>query len=125
MLWCLMFASAIALAQGTASDQYVGTWTGTWDGAGTGGFELTIEKDKEGRLTGRVSVTGDPAYKAALKTLAIDGGKMTASYDFTPDDRAEVFLSASFEGKTAAGTWSLREKGGNEVASGGWRVKRD
>ncbi len=126
MVLCFVLFAALGFAsQATAGDQYVGTWTGAWDGAGTGGFELTIEKDKDGKLAGRVSITGEPSYKATLKTLAFDGAKMTGSYDFTPDDRAEVVLSASFEGTTAAGTWSLREKGGNEVASGGWKVKRD
>lgn len=128
---CVLLYAAVGAAaehQGSAADQYLGTWTGTWEmpGAGSGGFELTLEKDKEGAVTGRVSVTGDPAYKAALRTLAFDGPKMTASYDFPPDERAEVQLTAKFEGDSATGTWSLREKGnsGAEVASGTWTVKK-
>jgi hypothetical protein len=106
-------------------DQFVGTWTGTWEGAGSGGFELTLDKATEGTLGGRVSVTGDPTYKATLKTVSFDGAKMDAKYDFPPDDRAEVVLAATFDGKNAKGTWIVREKSsGNEVASGTWNVTR-
>ena len=107
-------------------DQYVGTWSGQWDGNGSGGgFELTIEKAPDGALTGRVSVTGEPTYKATLKKLAFDGNKMTGAYDFTPNNEAEVLLTAAFEGSTAKGTWSLRAKAdGTEVATGGWNVTR-
>jgi hypothetical protein len=57
--------------------------------------------------------------------VSFDGVKMTAKYDFTPDDAAEVVLTATFDGNKATGAWSLREKAtGNEVASGGWKVAR-
>lgn len=109
-----------------AGEQYAGSWTGTWDGGGSGGgFDLTLEKPKDGPMTGSVSVTGEPTYKATLKTVSFDGAKMTAKYDFTPDEAAEVVLTATFDGNKAAGAWSLREKAtGNEVASGGWKVTR-
>jgi hypothetical protein len=120
---------AIAAQQGDnarAGEQYAGQWTGTWDGAGSGGgFDLTLEKPKEGALTGSVSVSGEPSYKATLQSVSFDGAKMTAKYDFTPDDAAEVVLTATFDGNKATGAWSLREKAtGNEVASGGWKVAR-
>jgi hypothetical protein len=115
---------AAAVQDSAPGDRFVGTWTGTWDGAGTGGFELTIEKGKSA-LTCTVAVTGDPAYKATCKSLAFDGRKMAAKYDFPPDERAEVQLAASFEDKTATGTWSLRDKAtNNEAATGGWTVSR-
>ena len=101
-----------------------GSWTGTWEGAGTGGLELTLEKDKDGNLGGQVSVTGEPTYKATLKTLKIEGSKMNASYDFPPDESAEVTLTATFDGKTAKGTWVVTQKGGGEVASGTWTVAK-
>jgi hypothetical protein len=102
-----------------------GTWTGTWDGAGSGGFELTLEKGADGAATGRVSVTGEPTYKATLKTLSLDGGKLAATYDFPPDDAIEVVLTATFDGNTAKGTWTARQKaGGSEVATGTWTVSR-
>ena len=61
---------------GSASPgDFAGIWAGTWEAgaAGSGGFELTLEKGKDGALGGRVSVTGEPTYKATLKTLSIRG----------------------------------------------------
>lgn len=129
-LWIVILGATCAAAQRGAEgskpgEQFLGTWTGTWHGSGTGGFELTLEKDKGGAIGGRVSVTGEPTYEATLKTLTFDGKKMTATYDFPPDPGGEVRLAATFDGNSAAGTWSLREKAtGNEVATGGWTVKK-
>ncbi len=108
------------------AEQFVGKWSGTWDGAGSGGFELTLEKGKDGAVTGRVAVTSDDGnYSAAFKALSFDGKKMSAKYDFPADERAEVVLAASFDGNAATGTWSLHPKGtDNEVASGNWAVTR-
>jgi hypothetical protein len=107
-------------------EQFLGTWTGSWEGAGgAGGFELTLEKSKDGAVSGRVSVTGEPTYKAAFKKLSFDGTKMTATYDFPPDAGGEVLLTAVFDANTTSGKWLLREKtNGNEVATGGWTVTR-
>jgi hypothetical protein len=129
-VWLVVFSALCAAAQGggdkaAAGEQFLGTWMGTWDGAGTGGFELTLEKNKDGALGGRVSVTGEPAYKAILKTVAFDGKKMNAKYDFTPDERAEVVLDLTFDEQSAKGTWLLREKGGTgQVADGTIAVSR-
>jgi hypothetical protein len=129
-LWVVIFGAICSAAQRGADgtkpgEEFIGTWAGTWDGAGTGGFELTLEKDKAGAIGGTVAVTGDPTYKATLKTLAFDGKKMTASYDFPPDTAAEVRLAATADGNTLKGTWSLREKAtGSEVATGGWTVTK-
>ena len=95
-------------AQSATADQYVGTYAGTWDGAGTGNFELTIVKDKDGAPGGKVAVTSDNGnYDAELKAVAIDGNKMTAKYDFPLDPSAEVLVAATFDGGAAKGTWSL------------------
>jgi hypothetical protein len=120
----VLVVAVLFAAKGYAQD-YAGTWSGTWDGAGSGGFELTLEKGKDGVLGGKVSVTGEPTYKANLKSVKFDGPKMLAVYDFPPDERAEVAITATFEGDTAKGTWTVRGKDGSgEVASGGWTVKR-
>ena len=113
-------------AEGSAAgEQFVGTWAGTWDGAGSGGIELTLEKGKGGAVIGKVSVTGEPTYQAAFKTLSFDDKKMTAKYDFPPDERSDVTLAASFDGNTAAGTWTLREKANDaEVFSGTWTATK-
>ena len=127
ILGAMCSAAAQRGAEGSSSgEQFVGTWTGTWDaGDSGGGFELTVEKGKDGVVGGRVSVTGEPTYKATLKALSFEGKKMSAKYDFPPDEGGEVLLEASFDGNAAKGTWSLREKAnGNEVAAGGWSVAR-
>ena len=121
------FTSAQRGAEETPKpEQLIGKWSGTWDGAGAGGgFELTLEQVKDAPLTGKVAVTGEPEYTAALKTLAFDGRKMKATYDFPADQAAEVLLAASFEGNKATGTWILRVKAdATEVASGNWTVTR-
>ena len=107
-------------------EQFVGTWSGSWEGAGSsGGFELTLEKSKEGAVTGKVSVTGEPTYSATFKSLAFDVKKMTAKYDVPPDPANEVALDATFDGNKATGGWSLLEKAsGSEVVSGTWSVSK-
>jgi hypothetical protein len=135
-IWCVLFIVIAGAVSSTSAQRgaeapskpepFTGTWSGTWDGAGSGGgFELTIEQGKEGALTGKVAVTGEPEYKAAFKALSFDGKKMSAKYDFPADESAEVVLAASFDGNKATGTWSLRAKAGDgEVASGTWTVTR-
>ncbi len=113
-------------ANGSSSGDLTGVWTGTWEGgdAGSGGFELTLEKGKDGALGGRVSVTGEPTYKATLKTLSVEGKALSATYDFPPDESMEVVLAATIDAGTAKGTWSARQKGGDVLASGTWTVAR-
>jgi len=126
ILCALFVVCAVSVATAQKPESFAGTWSGTWDGAGSGGgFELTLEQPKEGPMTGKVSVTGEPTYKATLRSLAFDGKKMTAKYDFPADDSAEVTLAATFEGNKATGTWSLAAKGSDtSVASGGWTVTK-
>ena len=110
---------------GAAESDLLGTWNGTWEGGGsTGGFELTLEKGKDGSTAGRVSVTGEPAYKATIRTLTFEGKKMTATYDFPPDESMEVVLTVTFDGNTAKGPWSARQKAGGEIASGTLTLSR-
>jgi hypothetical protein len=135
-IWCLLFvvgAVGYTSAQRGADaapkvETFAGTWSGTWEDAGSGssgGFDLTLEQGKDGPMTGKVSVTGEPTYKAVFKSLSFDGKKMSAKYDFPPDESAEILLAASFEGNTATGTWSAALKGtDSQIASGTWKVAR-
>jgi len=129
----LMFVAALVVcvlpavrAAQQNPEQYAGVWSGSWEGAGSGGgFELTLDKPKDGTMAGRVSVTGDPTYKAELNSLTFDGAKMTAKYDFVLDDSAEVVLTGTFDGKSVSGAWSVRQKGTTEDAiSGTWKASR-
>jgi hypothetical protein len=129
---CLfLFGAVCVAAQSDAGakvpgEQFIGTWTGTWDTTGGpgGGFEVTLEKGKEGAVVGGVSVTGEPTYKATFSALSFDGNKMNAKYDFPQAEGVEIMLTAVFDGSRATGTWAAREKGGNEVAAGGWNVTK-
>ena len=129
-LWlCVLIIGAVATVaavQQTGSADRTGTWTGTWEGGGgTGGFELTLEKPSGGSLGGRVSVTGEPTYKATLKTVAIEGNKLNATYDFPAAEGAEVVLAGEFEGSACKGSWQLREKASGSVAAEGtWSVAK-
>ena len=107
-----------------AAKKYYGTWSGTWEGgSGGGGFDITLEAGKDGTPGGHVSVTGEPTYKATLKTLAFDGAKMTATYDFPADPSILVTLTATFDADAAKGAWSI--KGGSvDSMSGTWAVKK-
>jgi hypothetical protein len=114
--------------QSTNGEQYAGTYKGTWDGAGTGDFELTLEKVKEGGVTGKVAVTTDGGdYTADLKALSFEGNKMNAKYDWPLDPSAssEVVLAATIDANVVKGTWSLRPKGKEtEAAKGTWTVTK-
>jgi hypothetical protein len=128
-LWlCVLIlgVTVAAVQQTTDTPDRTGTWSGTWEGAGsTGGFELTLEKPKDGALAGRVSVTGEPTYKATLKTVTVEGNKLNASYDFPAAEGAEVVLAGTFEGNACKGTWVVREKSsGNAAVDGTWSVAK-
>ena len=128
-IWLFILGTVCSAAQragegSQAVEQFLGTWTGTWDGAGSGGLELTLEQG-DNAVTGKVSVTGEPTYKATFKSVSFDGKKMSARYDFPPNEGAEVVFALTFDGSKGTGTWSLREKGtGNEVASGSLTVTK-
>lgn len=131
LLWLFVFcavcfAVSTEARQAATGEEYVGTWPGTWDGSGSGNFELTLEKAKDGGVTGRVAVTTDGGnYKADFTSLSFDGKKMNAKYEFPLDPAAEVAVTAVFEGSTAKGTWSLRPKGQEtELIGGSWTVTR-
>jgi len=123
-LHCLASTTARA-AQSTNGGEYTGTWSGTWDGSGSGNFELTLEKAKDGGTAGKVAVTTEQGnYTADLKSVSFATNKMTASYDFPLDPSAEVALAATFEAAKAAGTWSLRPKGGAELVGGSFTLAK-
>lgn len=127
LLFSVVCVAAHREFEGSApGEEFVGVWSGSWEGSGSsGGFEVTLEKSKDGPVIGRVSVTGEPTYKADFKALSFDGKKMTAKYDFPPSELAEVALTATFDGNTAKGTWSLRAKAdGTEAVAGTWTVSK-
>ena len=125
--WLVAFIVGLGVTVVHAQDKYLGVWSGGWQapGGAAGGMEITLEKGKDTATAGRVSVTGEPTYKATFKTVTFDGPKMTARYDFPPDESIEIVLEATVDGATAKGTWTAREKAsGNVVADGTFDVTR-
>jgi hypothetical protein len=119
-------ATHIEARQPANAEAYAGMWAGTYDGAGTGQFEMALAKGNDGAMTGKVNVTSDGGnYSADLKSVSFDGAKMTAKYDFPLDPSAEIVMTATFDGQTAKGTWSLHAKGqADEIAAGGLSVTK-
>jgi hypothetical protein len=125
LFFCAALAGSAATTEQSDAD-YAGQWTGTWDGSGSGNFELTLEKAKDGGIAGKVAVTTEQGnYTADLKSVSFAANKMTATYDFPLDPSAEVALAATFEAARAGGTWSLRPKGGGtEMVGGSFTVSK-
>lgn len=126
VFFCAALAGTAATTEAQSGADYAGQWTGTWDGSGSGNFELTLEKGKDGGSAGKVAVTTEQGnYTADLKSVSFAANKMTAIYDFPLDPSAEVALAATFDGAAAKGTWSLRPKGGGaEVVGGSFTVSK-
>jgi hypothetical protein len=117
----------ISSAADSGGKEYVGTWVGTWEGAGGAGrFELTLAAGADGKVTGGVSVgqdTGD--YVAKFVSVSFEGNKLTARYSYTPDEQADIAVTATFEGKNAKGAWNMVPKGQETaMASGTWTVTK-
>jgi hypothetical protein len=125
--WLAACIVGLGMTVVSAQDKYMGVWSGGWQAAGgaSGGMEITLEKGKDAAAAGRVSVTGEPTYKATFKSVTLDGPKMTLRYDFPPDESIEIVLEATVDGASAKGTWMAREKAsGNVVADGTFDVTR-
>lgn len=120
LLGCLLLAAAVQAAD------LMGLWNGTWEGGGAGGrFDLTLTKDGAA-IGGKVDVgqdTGD--YTAQFSTASLEGNKLKARYDYTPDPQAEIVLEGAFDGAEGKGTWTMVQKGGTDAfAAGTWAVKK-
>jgi hypothetical protein len=132
-LFVILFIAAVALlatqeatARPDDSDAFVGTWEGTWTGGSSGKFGMTISKGAGGKLSGSISPTPDQGegYTVAFKTVEVTSGKLTVKFE-DPSGEADIILTGSAEGKSAKGTYSVRQKGdGSEVDSGSWTLTK-
>ncbi|HEX6737450.1 MAG TPA: hypothetical protein VF310_04155 [Vicinamibacteria bacterium] len=129
ILVSLLAVGLVAGAQAQSKDKgegFVGSWTGSWTGGSDGTLEFTITKDKDGKLGG--SITPSPAsgdtFTASFKTVAIDDGKLTATFE-TPDGGAEATLTGGLDAGAAKGAYNLKEKSqGQVVETGTWSAKK-
>ena len=127
MLALGVYASVAAIAADTEGAQYIGTWSGTWEGGGAAGrFDLTLTKGANGKIEGGVSVgqdTGD--YVAKFVSVSFNGNALTARYSYTPDEQADIAVTATFEGNVAKGAWTMVPKGQDTaMAAGTWTVTK-
>ena len=132
LLWLLLISGAPGLATRNAaasSDDgaaLVGTWQGAWTGDGAGKFDMTIAKNSAGKLSGSITPKPDDgeAYTAEFKSFETAAGKFTAKFD-DPGGEIDIVLIGSAEGKTARGTYTVRQKSdGSRVDSGTWTATR-
>jgi hypothetical protein len=119
----------LAIAADSAGSENAGVWKGTWEGAGGAGrFDLTLDKGADGKVTGGVSVGADAGdYVSKFTALSFDGNKLTARYAYTPDEQADIAVTATFEGNVAKGTWAMVPKGQGQdqaLANGTWTVTK-
>ena len=115
-----------AAARADNSDAFVGTWEGTWTGGSSGKFGMTISKGAGGKLSGSISPQPDQGegYTATFKSVEVVAGKLTVKFE-DPGGEADIILTGSAEGKSAKGTYSVRQKGdGSEVDSGSWTLTK-
>lgn len=121
-----LLAAQEATARSEDSDAFVGTWEGAWTGGSTGKFALTIAKGTGGKLSGSISPKPDQGdgYTVAFKSVEVISGMLTAKCE-DPNGDVEITLTGSAEGKSAKGTYSVRQKGdGSEVDTGSWTATR-
>lgn len=132
-LFAILFIAGVSLlsvqevaARPDDSDAYVGTWEGTWTGGSSGKVGMTIAKGTGGKLSGSITPTPDQGdgYTVSFKSVEVVSGKLTLKFE-DPNGENEITLIGSADGKSAKGTYSVRQKGdGSEVDTGTWTVTK-
>lgn len=116
---CLCAAPA-AQAQKATEKDLIGTWAGKYTGTSSGSYEMTINRDAEGKLSGSVSPKpddGDP-YTTPFNTIRFADGTVTMTC-FDPPGNVEITVEATLEGSSLKGTYVVRAKAdGSEVERG-------
>lgn len=109
-------------------DRLAGVWKGTWERTGGSGgtFQLTIEKNSDGKSgTVRVEQGGNELYTAGIREASVNGNKMMVKYD-SPDGQAEILLEGEWLDKAFAGTWSYRPSGESAYTPAGtWKASKE
>src|SRR5215813_5662833 len=126
----LIAASAIVVTQTAVANSednaFVGTWQGSWTGQGSGKFEMTISKGSGSKLSGTISPKPDDGevYTVAFKSVEVSAGKLLTKFE-DPNGELDIALTGTAEGKSAKGTYTVRQKSdGTEVDSGTWTATR-
>ncbi len=122
----VLLAAPEALSGTDDKDAFVGTWEGTWNGGSTGHVGMTFSKSADGKLAGSISPKPDQGdgYTVSFKSVEVISGKLTVKFE-DPNGENEITLTGSLEGKSAKGTYSVKQKGdGSEVDAGSWTVTK-
>ena len=122
----VLLAASAATARPDDSDVFVGTWEGTWTGGSTGKVGMTFSKGAGGKLAGSISPKPDQGdgYTVSFKSVEMISGKLTVKFE-DPNGENEITLVGSVAGKSAKGTYSVKQKSdGTEVDTGSWEVTK-
>jgi hypothetical protein len=117
---CLYAAVAAAQAPKATEKDLIGTWAGKYTGTSSGSYEMTINRDAEGKLSGSVSPKPDDGepYTTPFNTIKFADGKATLTC-FDPPGQIEITVEATLEGSSLTGTYVVRAKAdGSEVERG-------
>jgi len=121
-LLMIAVACPMASAQTTATNSTVaGKWSGSFDGDSSGKFEIVLNQDNNGKLTGQVIMVTDDGsrYPIDLKTAVWENDQLTATYE-NPSDGGQVSFTGKFADTDLKGTW----KANSGQASGIWQASR-
>jgi hypothetical protein len=113
-------AAAAQAPQKATEKDLIGTWSGRYTGASSGAYELTINRDAEGKLSGSVSPKPDDGdtYTTPLNTIKFADGKATMTC-FDSGGNAEITVEVTLEGSSLKGTYVVRARAdGSEVERG-------
>lgn len=100
---------AQAISTATAADSVaaiVGKWTGTYTGDDAGNFELVINRDNGGKLTGQIIMlpADGSRYPIDLKTVTWSNKQLKASYA-DPSNNNPVTFGGTYDGTVMKGNW--------------------
>jgi len=120
LLILIFGASIVAYAQSRSGADATGIWSGSWTGGNTGKFEMTIEKDADGKLSATFFGTPDQGESYTIHSTYIEfnGSKLTMKFEGS-DSEAEAMIQAIIEGSSMKGDYSIRSKAGGELIDKG------
>jgi hypothetical protein len=113
-------AAAAAQAQKATEKDLIGTWAGKYAGTSSGSYEMTINRDAEGKLSGSVSPKPDDGepYTSPFNSVTFADGKAMMTL-FDPPGNVEITVEVTLEGASLKGTYVVRAKAdGSEVERG-------
>jgi hypothetical protein len=116
----LCTSAPAAQAPKATEKDLIGTWAGRYTGGSSGAYELTINRDTDGKLTGSVSPKSDDgeSYTTPLNAIKFADGKVTMTC-FDSSGNAEITVEATVEGSSLKGDYVVRARAdGSEVERG-------